>query len=161
MIKFKNLKLAATLAGIETAWKGTPEEYKLEAEKFIRSYAKKHLYFDGGDVLLAWRKTLKPVAQMVWRNRWGAAISYAARSGVMKKVGRSIPQSRQSHVISLVLWESKLYRGEHEKKPAFSYAIRNIMSNIAFGKTNVEKALWLAYEFGFEDSRLQQQSRKK
>lgn len=161
MIKLKTEKLKATLAGIETAWKGTPEEYKLEAEKYIRFYAREHLYFDGGEVLLAWRKTLKPVAQMNWRNRWGAIISYVARSGVMKKVGRAIPHSRQSHTNSLVLWESKLYRGDDERKPAFDHEIKNIMSNLAFGKTNLKKALWLAYEFGFEDSRLQQQDRKK
>lgn len=161
MMKLQTEKLKATLAGIDNAWEGTPEEYKAEAEKFIRSYARNHLYFDGGQVLAAWRKTKKPVAQKDWRNRWGAAISYAAREGVMRKVGRSIPYSRQSHTISLVLWESKLYRGDEERQPAFNYTIRNIMSNIAFGKINVEKALWLAYEFGFEDSQLQQRGRNK
>lgn len=144
--------MSETTEGISKAWAGTSKAIKAEALLFIRSYAREHLYFNGGDVLAAWRETDSAVAKLDWRNKWGAAMVTARTDRVIKKVGRCIPESSQSHTTSLVLWQSKLYRGKEEVKPCFNRTVANLMSNFLFENVNLEQALWQAYEFGFDDS---------
>jgi len=95
--------------GINDAYEGTPDHDKQLAMEFIIKYAKKNRFFDGGEILAAWRKTKNPAAMKDWRNRWGGMIMAAKGAGIMKKVGYQEPKSVQSHTGILVKWESKIY----------------------------------------------------
>lgn len=143
--------MSETTEGIKKAEVGTPKLYKSFAVQFIREYAQTNLYFDGGQVLKAWRRTDSPIAQLDWRNRWGAMISLAHRMGVMIKVGRINPKSKQSHTTSLVLWESNIYRGTDERVPTARKFIADLKKQCFCRELSTFDALWKAYEFGFED----------
>jgi hypothetical protein len=105
----------AKLAGMRRAWSGIEDENRKAGIAFFINYAKTHHQFEGGDVLAAWRATGDPIAQLDWRNRWGAmckAMS-SAKWGVIKGVGRCTPKNVQSHGDYAMLWESLIYDGDN------------------------------------------------
>jgi hypothetical protein len=108
-------RIAAKMVGIRRAWKGIPAPDKRAAIAFYINYAKRHLQFEGGDVLAAWRRTDDPFAHQDWRNKWGG-LAQTMRSKayeVIVPAGRVRPKNVQSHGNQAVLWESQIYEGNN------------------------------------------------
>ena len=98
--------------GVATAWRNIPDSDRQTAITFYMNYAYTHQEFTGGDVLAAWRETDDPVAQEVWRNRWGAMGRNMSGWGVVEKIGKVTPKNKQSHGDTENLWKSMVYRGD-------------------------------------------------
>lgn len=141
-----------TLEGIKKAEAAIPEELLEEALQFFHEYAETHLYFNGGDVLAAWRKRVGGRSpNKNWRNRWGAITMRARSAGVMKKVGRVEPKSKQSHTKSLALWQSLVYTGDDPIQPMAVDHLNRILRKVHSREMTVSEALWSMYEYAKEE----------
>ena len=79
---------------------------------WILKYSKEHEYFNGGDVLPAWRESGDPNAPPKGgkaRDGWGGAMTRARTIGIFEVVGRSKPSSSDSHTVVLCDYKSNVF----------------------------------------------------
>ena len=106
-------------------------------------------------MLEAWRETDAPEAQEVWRNRWGPVMNAAAKLNIIRKAGRTVPKSKQSHTTSLVLWKSRVYTGpDVAMEEDDAQVIKTLFTDVEFGNIGLQEALQKAYDYGFEQGAL-------
>lgn len=112
-----NERIEAKLEGIRRAWIGIPDFERKRAIAFYINYAKGHQYFTGGDVLAAWRRTDDPIAQLDWRNRWGALASTmkSKKYQVIEFNRKVTPRNVQSHGDTEIEWRSLIYQSGETK----------------------------------------------
>lgn len=119
---------------------------------FLQKFCKKNFFFNGGDVLAAWRKTEDTSAQKNWRNVWSAVLARGEAKGWMQRVGRASPTSPQSHTLTLTVYESRL-----KKKPAgyqppemAASRINDLVSRFRMGEFKAHDLAWKAFALGAE-----------
>ncbi len=83
-------------------------------------------------------------------NRWGAIIVKARTAGWIRKVGRERPKSTQSHTMTLVRWQSLIYKGEERVTPQSWNGLVELHKRHHLREITLMEALWAAFEAGTE-----------
>lgn len=142
------------MEGIRKAYAGISDTDKQIALGFAVEFCTSHRYFEGGDMLAAFREsknvTYRKIAHQNWRNRWGAFIVSLEKIGMLKAVDRVTPKNKQSHNHSAVLWESMIYQGNEPERDHGYEALKNILAQYESGALTVREAIWKAYKHAVE-----------
>lgn len=142
-------RLKVTLEGISQSFSSIPPPILEEALSFVFEFAKNNEYFNGGDILYAYRQAGLPSPHRgdarSWRNKWGALITKCAGYGWFQAVDVVKPTTRQSHTRTLTLWRSMLYTGERVERDTAKIFLDDLTKQVWQGKLTVNAALWVAY----------------
>lgn len=147
-------RIEAIMDGIRRAYVGI-DNYDMQlATAFAVDYCQTHRYFEGGDMLAAWRKceniAHRAVATKNWRNKWGAFMPSLKKIGLITAVDRVKPKNIQSHNHSAVLWESNIYVGPEPERACGYSELARLNSLVEAGELPVKNAIWRAYKMGVE-----------
>jgi hypothetical protein len=147
-------RIQAIMDGVRRAYMGINDTDKMMAIRFSVEFARKHRYFEGGDILSAWRECAdsrhKEIANKDWRNKWGAFITSLSTINLISPVGRIKPKNKQSHNNSAVLWESNIYVGDEPTRVAAYEELARMVKAVTEETLSIKRAIWDAYKHGVE-----------
>lgn len=98
---------AAISDGIERSVKNAEKEWLARYEVLCMIFAMNNKVFHGGELCKFCRK------RKLWEpdkhNRWVGAVTVLESQGYITKIGEVEPDTEQSHIGSLSLWQSNIY----------------------------------------------------
>lgn len=154
MAKKQDARLEATLKGIDDAFAGIHHDVLVTSLGFIYNYAMTHEYFNGGDILRAYRHQQPEEIKRNWRNKWGSLIRRCAdKEEWFVRVGKEVPTSSQSHTDTLTQWRSSLYKGPKQPRDTAVKFLNGLRDKVMSGQMNMTDALWKAYARGADAPR--------
>lgn len=131
---------------------------------FVKEYCEKTEFFTPDQACDAAKAAgvPPPPGGKGWRDNWGQVMRLAKQAGYIRKAGVASPTSKDTHVATVTLWQSMLYKGE---KTLLEVGVRVVEEMRKKWVTkeikDIRTLLERTYEMGVQRGMLLEQQRKE